>query len=148
MVKFILIVITIVFVGLAYYVNIDKDKSTIKTVVKKEVSTPPIEEPLVEVKKEVSQQVTQLKQDTSTNKEAPVKELIPSVEDSKEIDTTELEIDQEYHPNVNRTSDEPLSDKELDAIEKHMIASGEISQEDDFSASTENLGYDPSELAR
>jgi hypothetical protein len=63
------------------------------------------------------------------------------------IDVTELAAEENDNSNVEPTSYEPISDDEWNDIEKQLIESGNISLEDDFSASTENLGYDPSEVA-
>jgi uncharacterized protein YktB (UPF0637 family) len=145
--KFVLGLIAIIIISLAVYVTMGLNgrqhvqKEVSKTVQAKEKAFEAVPD------KVISKKVTHSKVDTPKHKVTSVKEVIPSVQNSTEIEDDELVTDEEYHPNANQTSDEPISHKEWSTIEKKMIESGQISQEGDSSASTENLGYDPSELA-
>ena len=144
--KFVLGFVAITLISLTIYITMESNG---KQHVQKEVSkaVQPQKQVFEVVPAKVTpKKVTHLKVDTPKHEVTSMKEVVPSAHSSTAMND-ELATDEEYTPNVNQTSDEPISDKEWNAVEKQMIESGQISQEDDASASTENLGYDPSELA-
>jgi len=148
MIKFVIGFIALIFVVLAVYVytgekSEEATKSSVTHNVAKEEATEAV--PL----KVASKKVTPSKINTPKQEviSAQKKKIAPLVENFSEMNDDGLATEKEYNPSSNQTSDEPISDKEWNSIEKQMIKSGQISQEGDSSASTENLGYDPSELA-
>ena len=151
--KFVLILIAaiLVFLGIYTYSYQTTEKSApIPKTFEKKVEAQETEKVSV-VTQEVKEKKSSVKNIAVKSPKVVSQEVSPEMEEvlpSATMDDDKLEIDEEYTPNVNQTSDELISDKEWNDIEKQMIKSGQISQEDDPSASTENLGYDPSELAR
>ena len=145
--KFVLGFVAITLISLTIYITMESNG---KQHVQKEVSkaVQPQKQVFEVVPAKVTpKKVTHLKVDTPKHEVTSMKEIVPSVQDSTEMDNDALVTEEEYHPDVDQTSDEPIPDKEWNTIEKQMIGSGQISQKGDSSASTENLGYDPSELA-
>jgi len=146
--KVVLGLIAIIIIVLAAYVamGLDGKQHVQKTVSKALHSEDQVSQ--VVPTEITSEKLVRPKVDTPKKITTPPKKATPSLKSSTKIHDDELTTEEEYTPNVDQTSDEPINDKEWNAIEKQMIESGQISQEGDSSASTENLGYDPSELTR
>jgi hypothetical protein len=149
MMKFVLGLIAILIVSLVLYIIVESNgKQQVPQEVNEEVL--PKEQVLETVPKAVtSKKVThsKSKMETPKQKETSAKDTVPSAQYSMKIDVTELAVEGSYEPDVEPTSDELVSEEEWSSIEKQMIESGQISQENDFSTSVGNLGYNPLELA-
>ena len=146
--KFVLILIAaiLVFLGIYTYSNQTTEKSTpIPKISEKKIEVQETEKVSV-VTQELKEKKSSVKNIAAKSPKVVSQEVLSSAHSATTMDD-ELATEEDYDPSSNQTSDEPISNKEWNDIEKQMIASGQISQEDDTSASTENLGYDPSEIA-